>query len=475
MGNQTSTSTVDQNKELKPKSISQILDYIATYYILTMDFKNLRKLYDKEYCDKLVILTSDIIQRYFTDLEITYLTQRIKDGVEVNELDKDKVIFFDRDTLSKLDIQNSIKKKRICVSIAKFYVKIAHLFAAIVTTINPIYVYKDADGNTVRASLFEKGKIPKNTPRDIYKFNICNNRINALQNNQSIEPDINGEISVGPKVCASNITDNGKDKTLDDEPGIPELEELYFDDNYDYKTGKFTGMSKNTRKSFQKNLQNFYNVFTGNPTMPPEINKFSDIKLRDYHKMEQCQGQNPAFERKIKGPLTNKLFEKYAENLKKMIQTTNKNQEALLTIINQIFVYTIDPQTGKKQIRITPTLTEERLQEIVVETRALIIKLYLTCEMNYVDGLKIYEAIVDKTILDVGVEQLKHFTKLSDELIVENKIPEPAEVQELKEKAEDKLAERKEEVDKQVQDIKKAEQIVSQDPSAVLINANKPV
>ena len=106
MGNQTSTTN---KEELKAKPVSQILDYIATYYILTMDFKSLRNLYDKEYCDKLVILTSDIIQRYFTDMEITYLAQRIKKGVEVNELEKDKVIFFDREELNKLDVQNKIK------------------------------------------------------------------------------------------------------------------------------------------------------------------------------------------------------------------------------------------------------------------------------------------------------------------------------------------------------------------------------
>ena len=96
MGNQFSTgnqSETNDNSELKPKSISQILDYIATYYILTMDFKSLRRLYDKEYCDKLVILTSDIIKRYFNDMEVTYLAQRIKDGQEVNTLSKDNVIY----------------------------------------------------------------------------------------------------------------------------------------------------------------------------------------------------------------------------------------------------------------------------------------------------------------------------------------------------------------------------------------------
>jgi hypothetical protein len=469
MGNQTSTSgNNEQSDELKPKSIHQILDYIATYYILTMDFKSLRKLYEKEYCDKLVVLTSDIIQRYFTDLEITYLAQRIKNGVEVNEETKDKVIFFNRDNIDKLDVQNSIKKKRICNSIAKFYIKIAHIFAAIVTTINPVYVYKDTEGNTVKASLFEKGKIPQGVPREIYKLNICENRINALQNNQNMVPDENGNITINPKVCSFNIGDDGKEKSLGDEPGIPELEELYYDDKYDYATGRFTGMSENTRKVFQNDLQIFYNIFTGNTTLPPGITKFSDIKLRDYHKMEKCQGDNPLFRQKVKGPSTNKLFNNYAENLKKMVQTINKNQNALLTIINQIFVYTIDPQTNKKQIRVNPSLTEKRLQEIVIETRALIIKLYLTCEIDYVNGLKIYEAIVEQKIFETAQNQIKSLEKMSDELIIEQKLPESAEVQQIKENAQEKILDEKKEVEKKVKSIEKAEEVVSEDPAEVL-------
>ncbi len=429
MGNQTSTTSTtsttsnkEQNDKLSPKSISQILDYIATYYILTMDFKSLRKLYDKEYCDKLVVLTSDIIDIYFTDLEITFLNQRIKNGVEVNELEKDKVVFFNKDDISKINIQNSIKKKRICMSISKFYIKIAHIFAAIVTTINPIYVYKDIEGNNVRASLFEKGKIPKNTPREIYKLNICDNRINALKNKNSLEVDIDGNLLVSPNVCNVNIGEDGNSKTLADEPGIPELEELYYDDNYDFKTGKFIGMSEKTKQIFESDLQIFYNIFTGKSSMPPEIKKFSDIKLRDYHKMDECKGSDPLFERKYKGPLTNKLFSAYAKNLKNMIQTANKNQTALLQIINQIFVYAIDSQTGKKQIRISPSLTEEKLQKIVVETRALIIKLYLSCEMDYVNGLKMYEAILEQKILETSQNQINNLNKMSEKLIIEDNI-----------------------------------------------------
>jgi hypothetical protein len=221
-------------------------------------------------------------------------------------------------------------------------------------------------------------------------------------------------------------------------------------------------MSEKTKKIFQEDLKIFYNVFTGNQGLPPDITKFSDIKLRDYHKMDRCKGPDPLFDKKYKGPLTNKLFNDYAENLKKMIQTANKNQQALLTIINKIFVYTIDPQTGKKQIRVNPSLTEQSLQEIVVETRALIIKLYLSCEIDYVNGLKMYEAIVEQKILETAQSQINSLEKMSDQLITEDKVPVPAEVQEIKENTEEKINEKKEEIEKQVNDIKKDEEKIEE-------------
>ena len=141
MGNISSNNS-ENTSQKKFDNFYDVIDYIATYYILTMDFKSLSKLSEKEYCDKLVVLTSDIIQKHFTDLEITYLAQRIKDGLQVNNLSKEKVSFINKDRLEGLDISNdtnkSVKKKRVCIGIAKFYVKVAHIFAAIVMTINPV-------------------------------------------------------------------------------------------------------------------------------------------------------------------------------------------------------------------------------------------------------------------------------------------------------------------------------------------------
>ena len=166
--NNSNSNETKENGEMEENftSLDNVMDFIATYYILTMDFQSLKKLYEKEYCDKLIILTSNIIDRYFSDVEITYLAQRIKNGEEVNELAKEKVMFITNDELDDLDVKNdktkSIKKRAMCIGISKFYVKIAHIFSAIIMTINPVYVYRGMNGEILKSSLLQKDKIPPN-------------------------------------------------------------------------------------------------------------------------------------------------------------------------------------------------------------------------------------------------------------------------------------------------------------------------
>ena len=112
MGNTNSSNSSNSNKSAEKDfdNFYDIIDYIATYYILTMDFKSLSKLCEKEYCDKLVVITSDIIKRYFNDMEVTYLEQRVKNGVEINNLSKENVIYVNKDQLETLDISNDAQK-----------------------------------------------------------------------------------------------------------------------------------------------------------------------------------------------------------------------------------------------------------------------------------------------------------------------------------------------------------------------------
>jgi phenylalanyl-tRNA synthetase alpha subunit len=77
--------------------------------------------------------------------------------------------------------------------------------------------------------------------------------------------------------------------------------------------------------------------------------------------------------------------------------------------------------------------------------------------MDYVNGLKMYEAIVEQKILETAQSQINNLTKMSDQLITVDSVPVPAEVKQIKEKIEEKINEKKEDIEKQAIDIKKDE------------------
>ena len=74
--------------------VANILDILATKYILTQNFQDMKKLGDPEYCNKLIILTADVIKKFMNEKEITYLSQRIEDGVPTLQKKKTSVIYI---------------------------------------------------------------------------------------------------------------------------------------------------------------------------------------------------------------------------------------------------------------------------------------------------------------------------------------------------------------------------------------------
>ena len=472
MGNSISTTSTKSNNNVaaglpKDLPLGETLDYIATHYILTMDFQSLRKLYEKQYCEKMVVLTSNIINKYFTDLELSHLAHRVENGSGSGSGSPENIIFFKKTDIEHLNIPDIHKKEAVCNKIAKFYIKIAHLFSAIVTTINPEYVYKDMFGNVIKQNLYEKDNIPKWAKVEVLKLNLCDNRINALKGETPAtmmknveaelstpgmtwggdgsspsasssatasattataekpigEPDEPNELSdsnkdeiikIQPDVCSINLKKDGTLKTLEEEPGIPELMDLYYDDEYDYKTGKFKGMSDTTKEKFHSDLKRFYSEFSGNAEMPDTITKFSDIKLRDYSKQPICDKKFVDQKTSFSGTYNDTLLADYANNLKQMIKSVNKKQQQLLTIINRLFVYVVDPETKVELIKVNPELTDSSLQSIVEETRNIIIELYLKCESDFVEGVKLYEAIVEAQIFVTTQNQIESLKRAAE-------------------------------------------------------------
>lgn len=410
MGNSTSTQNGNTAQSGK---LAQEIDYIAANYITTQNFRDMERLADMDHCNNLVIMTADLIATYLNDQDVKYLAQRLKDGIEINEMTEESVIYFKKADQEKMDVSNPTTKRRLCIGIAKFYVKVAHLFAAIVTTVNPIYVYKDAYGSTVKIPLLQKDNIPKEAKTKIQKYNICSQRLNALINNQDFDVASDSKITVAPKFCDMNYDKTrGKDRNLFQEPGIPELEKLYYDD-YNYDQGGFKGMTDKMRKDvYEKDVLTFYKAFTGNDRIPlndqgkPKVKKFSDILLRDFHKSKGCK-KDGVYTKQYSASLKNKLFSDYANHIKNMMNNTTNNQDKLVATLETLFARAINPTTQRKEIIINPKMNDKLLQELVEKTRNNIVELYATCEDDFVKGLELFEAIVEKQIMDTSKAQIE--------------------------------------------------------------------
>ena len=120
MGAQQSTPEMP-----KKKTLSSSIDYLAANYILTSNFQDLKNLTNPEYCKDLVLLTSDVISRYLNERELVYLKQKLEGGEEVLKMSEpERIAYFNKNNIEKMDVKSDLKKKRMCIAIAKYYVQI---------------------------------------------------------------------------------------------------------------------------------------------------------------------------------------------------------------------------------------------------------------------------------------------------------------------------------------------------------------
>ena len=130
MGNKNSTATNATNSSNISK-FKERINIIATKFILGRKFNELKQLVSQEYCNNLMILTKDVLAANFTTEEIRYLAS------DSSSPTKETVMYISKQDFANIERASSNKKLLMCKGIAKFYVRVAHLFAAIATTVSP--------------------------------------------------------------------------------------------------------------------------------------------------------------------------------------------------------------------------------------------------------------------------------------------------------------------------------------------------
>ena len=413
MGLTQSKDKLNDNSNLDSETnLEYIINNLIADFIVSQNFEDMEKLSDSNYCNKIVLITSKLLDEKLDLEEVTYLSDNI------NKTSKEKVFVLNSKNLEDMDEEDKIKKKYLCNGLAKFYVQIATIYAAIAKTINPKLAYNDENRNEINISFKDKDKVPSTQNTYVKGISLCSSRVSSLLNGQSFTDFLKdaelGTANLNPNICTFNCSTCPITKSLDNEPGIPELENLYYD-QFNYKTGKFDEMSESMKLLYQFDLINFYKVFTGNDSLPESVKRFSDIKLKDYYNSTNCQDGDYSQEVSL-DKTTKPYFLNYIENLKSMLKKIKVFHNQLLVILEEIFTVTEsssdEKKSSKNKISLNPSLTEPRLIELNISVIKIINNLYLYCELRYLKGIELYMDLINslklqktKSILGISLDQ----------------------------------------------------------------------
>lgn len=471
MGNYASTITnINKNKNSNPvlnfkelnnnnSEFLSKLNEVATDYILGQNFQDMIRLTNSKYCNDLVIITSKILKKSFFSNQIQVMYKQISESD----------IYSGQSILGILGISgisgSSQKEqtKKMCTEIAKYYVKIAHLFAAIITTLNPVFSWRSSASSSrailsphippeppvrtgveqgvegvedVEKTTLENKHYISEIAKDIKieNLNFCNSRIADLMDMDELtdllhdESIVNGEqpvsvIKIKTKLCSSNLNNSSSAgtgtgtrnvKTVYDLPGFAELSRLY-NDKYNASKGRFDKMSAKSRDEKKRNIDLLYTLFTGNPNPPKDIKSFRDIPLHSFSDTADCSSPDSMLNKTYVGNTKDKLFVDYVEQVKKMIYDSNMIRNSLLEIIDSIFITNTSSESGDKmKYIIDPNLTYEELNNLIDETRKIILKLYVNCEKNFIHTLKILQGIIEAQMFETGQRQIRELEKSID-------------------------------------------------------------
>lgn len=436
------------------KELLEKIGDIAGNYASSLSFEELTNLFDDSYCSQIEILTKDVLDKNLNTVQIEYLAQHQQKGQNVDFTNVQDTTYVKHGTNLKKNQQT--RKNRLCAGLAKYFVKIFKIYAAISKTLNP--TYSESSGEKVDIFGFhninpETYRVNKDSMHLNQKFhkleNICDIRIEILKRlfdeklmgnleqplqedepskkeeqpaqekpeeeqppqeqttleqptpEQPTQDNIPKEVETfkpiqrggkEPPFCRYNGTN------LNENSGIEQLEDL-FKDKYNFTT-KMYEMSPQSEAEYKVVLTNMYKAFTNtNETPGEEIKTFADIKLEGYNSDALCSTQVKDTEIKF-GPENDAVFKKYANHLNQTISKTFSKYDLLLIILKEIFEFTLNVKTEKTTVTLKKNLSETKINELFSKTREIISQLYIDCQTDFVKGINIYKSIVYSKLLE---------------------------------------------------------------------------
>jgi hypothetical protein len=350
------------------------LDLYAQRIILK-EVKFNSSLGDSGKCEKLIIITSEVLNRLPFRL-ISYMDRRHKLFSEryepINAMDRALLINTNPEILkeSKLDEQNVFRKRQMCVGIARFYVQIGNLFNAIMSTMRPYnyeYIQKNMPDNFYDMLTFGLLDGPEVRNKDKSKYDTYNmagftrrqNDVKTKMERLLKIGELDMKITPGSGICsikkdienikitpmsstttASTITQNKIKPSI-----FAMLEELYFDIFHEIsssnKSPQFIAMSEEMKnKIYKRDVHELYRIVTGGKEPGDEIKTFADVSqyINDNNKINEWCEKNRGLAIDVNNTTRyNPLFVKYIKHIQTMNFRISKQRKGIVKLLDRVF------------------------------------------------------------------------------------------------------------------------------------------
>jgi hypothetical protein len=373
MGNQISTSSSFHDDVEK---MALRLDLYAQRIILK-EVKFNSSLSDSGKCEKLIIITSEVLNRLPFRL-ISYMDRRHKLFSEkyetFNAMDRALLVNTNPEILkeSKLDEPNEFRKRQMCVGLARFYIQIGNLFNAIMTTMRP-YNYENTrrtgPDNFYDMLTFSLLEGRSTSSKDKLRYEMSN-MSGFAKKQQDMRKRLSSMLKFGvmvqdltpgdgicnvqreieqTKITPLTITGSSATETKIKPSIFAMLEELYYDifhqsSSVNPKSPQFIAMTAVMKEKIYRNdVRVLYRIVTGGKEPGPEIETFTDVAkyVNDNEEIKNWCNQPSNKNMKIK--VTDELrsdsgFIEYVQHIKDTMYYISKQRKMIVGLLDRVFV-----------------------------------------------------------------------------------------------------------------------------------------
>jgi len=378
MGNNVSSgnsSSINSSNSDELRNMALRLDLYAQRIILK-EVKFNSTLGDSGKCEKLIIITSEVLNRLPFRL-ISYMDRRHKLFSEryemINAMDRALLVNTNPEILkeSKLDEQNVFRKKQMCVGIARFYVQIGNLFNAIMSTMRPYnyeYIQRNMPENFYDMLTFGllDGAESRNKDKAKYETSSMAGFVRR-QNDTKMKMerllrmgDQTMKITPGSGICSiqkdmenikitpmSTTTTASTTTQNKIKPSIfAMLEELYFDifhetSSVNPSSPQFIAMSERMKnKIYKRDVAEIFRIVTDGKEPGEDIRTFADVSkyINDNDKMKEWCNKNKGLELNVDNNMrSNPLFVKYIRHIQNMNYQISKQRKVIVRLLDRVF------------------------------------------------------------------------------------------------------------------------------------------